>query len=137
MLEQHFDKYVAAYEERFEPRSGPLRHVVPEAVVQFLACGRLQGGFARLRCPACKSERLVAVSCRTRNFAAVVRPNAPRYLLKSSPRTFCLRSRTATGPLPFPKPSAACLSESDASWDYFPARWSRYSPRSSKGSSRF
>ena len=53
-FEQHFDKYVAAYEQRFEPRSGPLRHVVPEAVVQFLACGRLQGGFARLRCPSCK-----------------------------------------------------------------------------------
>ena len=61
-FEQHFDKYVAAYEQRFEPRSGPLRHVVPEAVVQFLACGRIQGGFARLRCPSCKSEHLVAFS---------------------------------------------------------------------------
>src|SRR5881396_4100556 len=61
-FEQHFEKYVAAYEERFEPRSGSLRHVVPEAVVQFLACGRLQGGFARLRCPSCQSEHLVAFS---------------------------------------------------------------------------
>ena len=61
-FEQHFEKYVAAYEERFEPRSGPLRHVVPEAVVQFLACGRLQAGFARLRCPSCQSEHLVAFS---------------------------------------------------------------------------
>src|SRR5436309_11407507 len=54
-FEQHFDKYVAAYEQRFEPRSGPLRHVVPEAVVQFLACGRLQGGlpaFVALRARA-------------------------------------------------------------------------------------
>ena len=25
VLEQHFDRYVYAYEERFEPRSGPLR----------------------------------------------------------------------------------------------------------------
>src|SRR5207247_1897248 len=31
------------------------------------------------------------------------RPNAPRYLLKSSPPTFCLRSPTATGPLTIPK----------------------------------
>src|SRR6266516_1736455 len=60
--------FYQTYEQRFEPRSGPLRHVVPEAVVQFLACGRLQGGFARLRCPSCKSEHLVAFSCRTRNF---------------------------------------------------------------------
>lgn len=43
-FEQHFDSYVRAYEERFEPRSGPLRRVVPDSVEQFLACGRLQGG---------------------------------------------------------------------------------------------
>ena len=68
VFEQHFDSYVAAYEERFEPRSGPPRRVVSDSVEQFLACGRLQGGFARLRCPSCKSEHLVAFSCRTRNF---------------------------------------------------------------------
>ncbi len=68
VFEQHFDSYVAAYEERFEPRSGPLRRVVRDRVEQFLACGRLQGGFARLRRPSCKSEHLVAFSCRTRNF---------------------------------------------------------------------
>jgi hypothetical protein len=28
VFEQHFDSYVAAYEERFEARSGPLRRVV-------------------------------------------------------------------------------------------------------------
>ena len=65
-FEQHFDSYVRAYEERFEPRSGPLRRVVAESVEQFLACGRLQGGFARIRCPACKSEHLLAFSCRAR-----------------------------------------------------------------------
>jgi hypothetical protein len=43
-FEQHFDSYVRLYEERFEPRSGPLRRVVPETVEQFLACGRLPGG---------------------------------------------------------------------------------------------
>ena len=70
VFEQHFDSYVAAYEERFEPRSGPLRRVVRDSVEQFLACGRLQGGFARLRCPSCKSEHLIAFSCRTRNFCS-------------------------------------------------------------------
>lgn len=43
-FEHHFDSYVRAYEERFEPRSGPLRRVLAESVEQFLACGRLQGG---------------------------------------------------------------------------------------------
>ena len=63
VFEQYFDKYVAEYEERFEPHSGPLRRVVPDSVEQFLACGRLQGGFARLRCPSCKSEHLIALAC--------------------------------------------------------------------------
>ncbi len=70
VFEQHFDNYFRAYEERFEPRSGPLRRVVPDSVEGFLTCGRLQGGFARVRCPSCKSEHLVAFSCRTRNFCS-------------------------------------------------------------------
>ena len=67
ILEDHFQDYLWAYEERFEPRSGPLRPVVPPTVEAFLACGRLQGGFARIRCPSCKGEHLLAFSCQTRN----------------------------------------------------------------------
>jgi len=51
LFEDHFDSYVRGYEERFEPRSGPLRPVVVRSVEEFLSCGRLQGGFARIRCP--------------------------------------------------------------------------------------
>ena len=47
-----------------------MRRVVPESVEQFLACGRLQGGFARIRCPACKSEHLLAFSCRARGICS-------------------------------------------------------------------
>jgi len=36
----------------------------------FLDCGRLQGGFARIRCPKCRDEHLLAFSCRTRNFCS-------------------------------------------------------------------
>ena len=43
LFETHFDSYVRAYEERFEPRSGPLRPVVARSVEEFLSCGRLQG----------------------------------------------------------------------------------------------
>ena len=69
-FETHFDSYVRAYEERFEPRSGPLRPVVPRSVEEFLSCGRLQGGFARIRCDKCRKEHLLAFSCRTRNFCS-------------------------------------------------------------------
>lgn len=50
LFETHFDSYVRVYEERFEPRSGPLRPVVVRSVEEFLSCGRLQGGFARVSC---------------------------------------------------------------------------------------
>ena len=32
----------------------------------YLDCGRLHGGFARIRCPKCLAEHLLAFSCRTR-----------------------------------------------------------------------
>jgi hypothetical protein len=60
LFETHFDSYVRAYEERFEPRSGPLRPVVVRSVEVFLGCGRLEGGFARVRCPKCRDEHLLA-----------------------------------------------------------------------------
>jgi hypothetical protein len=65
LFETHFDSYVRAYEERLEPRSGPLRTVVVRSVEAFLDCGRLQGGFARIRCPKCRDEHLLAFSCQS------------------------------------------------------------------------
>jgi len=38
------------------------------AVHAYLDCGRLHGGFARIRCPKCRGEHLLAFSCQTRNF---------------------------------------------------------------------
>jgi len=70
LFESHFDSYVRAYEERFEARSGPLRPVVVRSAEAFLDRGRLQGGFARIRCPQCRAEHLLASSCRTRNFCS-------------------------------------------------------------------
>lgn len=63
LFENHFDSYVQAYEERFEAQSGRLRPVVVRSVEEFLACGRLQGGFARVRCPKYHAEHLVALAC--------------------------------------------------------------------------
>jgi hypothetical protein len=35
---------------RFEPQSGPLRPVAVRSAEEFLSRGRLEGGFARIRC---------------------------------------------------------------------------------------
>lgn len=66
-LERSFEPYRTVYGDRFEPNAGPWREPVEGAVHAFLDCGRLQGGFARIRCPTCGGEHLLAFSCRTRN----------------------------------------------------------------------
>ena len=45
-----------------------MRRVVSLVVDRCLECGRPEGGFARIRCPSCRGEHLLAFSCRTRNF---------------------------------------------------------------------
>jgi hypothetical protein len=55
---------------RFEANSGPLRPAVGRSVEELLACGRLQGGFARIRCDKCRKEHFLAFSYRTRNFCS-------------------------------------------------------------------
>lgn len=68
LLERHFEEYKGVYDERYEARDGPWRSVIERTVDAYLDCGRLHGGFARLRCPSCKAEHLLAFSCQTRNF---------------------------------------------------------------------
>lgn len=52
--------YLYSYDERFEPRFARLCPVVRPTVDAFLACARLLGGFARIRCPSCRGEHLLA-----------------------------------------------------------------------------
>jgi hypothetical protein len=67
-LSHHFDEFLEAYKERFQPRYGFLRPIIPEVVEKFLECGDLVRGFARIRCDHCKEERLLAFSCKGRWF---------------------------------------------------------------------
>ena len=69
-MEDHFDEFAILHEERFEREDGPLRSVVGKVVDQYLDCGILTNGFARVRCPQCRAEYLVPFSCRTRNFCS-------------------------------------------------------------------
>jgi hypothetical protein len=57
--------HVREYEDRYETKEGSVRKVAPAAVQVYLACGRREGGFARIRCPGCRAEQLLAFSCRT------------------------------------------------------------------------
>jgi transposase-like zinc-binding protein len=65
VLREHLETFLA------EARAGNgdgLPRFVERELREFLACGVLARGFARLRCDACKAEMLVAFSCKGRGF---------------------------------------------------------------------
>lgn len=68
MLDRHYEGFEKNYEERFEQSYGFFRQVVRDVVRDYLKCGDLRQGFARVRCPDCHHEYLLAFSCRGRWF---------------------------------------------------------------------
>ncbi|MCF6188747.1 MAG: transposase zinc-binding domain-containing protein [Desulfobulbaceae bacterium] len=68
LLLNHFDSFEQIYGERFSHDYGFYRPVISEVVRAYLKCGDLKQGFARVRCPDCHYEYLLAFSCRGRWF---------------------------------------------------------------------
>ncbi len=64
LVEQHYPTFKATLES--QGQSLPL--YIQQAFEAFLACGRLEYGFLRVRCEDCHHERLVAFSCKKRGF---------------------------------------------------------------------
>jgi len=67
LFESHYDEVKGQWEERFEKRCGFWRRFVDEQVRRYLDCGLYENGFARIRCPDCRAEYLLAFSCKTRD----------------------------------------------------------------------
>jgi hypothetical protein len=68
LVERHLEELLRVWPERFARQHGPLRAVVERVLREFLRCGLLQHGFARLWCGECRRNVLVAFSCRGRSF---------------------------------------------------------------------
>ena len=68
LVEGHLDELLRVWPERFARQHGPVRAVVERVLTEFLRCGLLEGGFARLCCGECRRSVLVAFSCRGRSF---------------------------------------------------------------------
>ena len=60
--------FLTDYESRHRPTHGPLDPAAVSVVQSFLRCGDLACGFTRLQCPDCGHEKLVAFTCKCRNF---------------------------------------------------------------------
>ncbi|MCE9553201.1 MAG: transposase [Planctomycetes bacterium] len=66
LIRERFDDFRAAYAERYARTFGYWRPAIGRAVAEFLKCGDLQHGFARVRCPDCRHEFFVPFSCKQR-----------------------------------------------------------------------
>jgi hypothetical protein len=66
VVRDHFETF-RAHAAHLRDGEG-LPGFVEQEFRDFLRCGWLAGGFARLRCTRCRSERLVAFSCKGRGF---------------------------------------------------------------------
>ena len=58
------DELPRVWEDRFQPTYGVLRDEVLETFDEYLNCGLLQHGAARVYCDTCKHSLLVAFSCK-------------------------------------------------------------------------
>ncbi|MCP4371084.1 MAG: IS91 family transposase, partial [Deltaproteobacteria bacterium] len=56
MLNDHYDSFEQGYDERFEKQYGFFRSIIREVVHDYLSCGDLKNGFARVRCNDCSEE---------------------------------------------------------------------------------
>jgi hypothetical protein len=54
------------YEDAHEHAGGRWRKVVDDVVACSLGCDVLDAGFARVRCPECRAENLLAFTCKGR-----------------------------------------------------------------------
>ena len=67
LVEAHYDEVKGQWEERYEHRYGFWRGFVDDQVKRYLDCGLFHNGFARIQCPDCHEEYLLAFSCKTRD----------------------------------------------------------------------
>src|SRR5437016_8701947 len=66
VIREHFETFRAEIAARTD--GGGLPHFVEREFREFLTCGVLSRGFARVRCEGCAFERLVPFSCKRRGF---------------------------------------------------------------------
>ena len=87
-VEALYDEVNGLWEERFEGRYGFWRGFVDKQVRRYLDCGLFENGFARVRCPDCRTEYLLAFSCKTRQLRPLTMTSTPfSRATKNSPAT--------------------------------------------------
>ncbi len=68
LLNGYFDEFEEVYDELFQKKYGFYRPVISHVVRKYLECGDLHQGFAKIKCPDCHHQMILAFSCRGRWF---------------------------------------------------------------------
>jgi len=68
LLYQLVEEYLPAFKAQLAAQGATLPAYVEQEFEDYLACGRLEHGFLRVRCDSCHAEHLVALSCKRRGF---------------------------------------------------------------------
>jgi len=67
-IEDSYEEFKRSYERNFSQKYGYLRSHIEKVIYQYLDCGILHNGFARVKCRDCNHEYLLAFSCKRRHF---------------------------------------------------------------------
>ena len=67
-IEDNCETFERVYEKKYEPKYWYLRPIVSKVIYQYLGCGILHNGFARVKCKGCGHEYLLAFSCKRLHF---------------------------------------------------------------------
>jgi NAD-dependent SIR2 family protein deacetylase len=67
-VEDHFEELEGCWDKRFRENYGFWRPHVTKVIYEYLDCGDLHNGFARVKCEDCNKEYLLPFSCKKRHF---------------------------------------------------------------------
>src|SRR5438477_12387969 len=81
LVRDHLETFLRDAAERTDGTGVP--HFVEKELREFLTCGVLARGFARVRCGDCAYERLVPFSCKGRGYAQCSNMLSPERLARA------------------------------------------------------
>jgi len=67
-VENHFEILQNIWDDHYASRYGFWRPYLTQVICQYLDCGDLHMGFARIRCDTCGHEFILGFSCKRRHF---------------------------------------------------------------------
>ena len=67
-IEENYEIFERVCEQKYEAKYRYLRPIVSKVIYQYLDCGILHNGFARVKYKACNHEYLLSFSCKRRHF---------------------------------------------------------------------